>query len=64
MAFLVATTSLPAVYRPNDARWNAARSCQFIAPTQTMEPGPMLEHHLQDYIIYIRDVPQCDYTHF
>ena len=26
---LVATKSLPAVYRPNDdARWNAARSCQ------------------------------------
>ena len=29
MAFLVATTSLPAVYRPNDDRWNAARSCQY-----------------------------------
>ena len=29
MTFLVATTSLPAVYRPNDDRWNAARSCQF-----------------------------------
>ena len=28
MAFLVVTTSLPAVYRPNDDRWNAARSCQ------------------------------------
>ena len=28
MAFLVATTSLPAVYCPNDDRWNAARSCQ------------------------------------
>ena len=28
MAFLVATTSLPAVYCPNDERWNAARSCQ------------------------------------
>ena len=28
MVFLVATTSLPAVYRPNDDRWNAARSCQ------------------------------------
>ena len=25
---IVATTSLPAVYRPNDNRWNAARSCQ------------------------------------
>ena len=26
---LVATKSLPAVYHPNDdARWNAARSCQ------------------------------------
>ena len=22
-------TSLPAVYRPNDDRWNAARSCQY-----------------------------------
>ena len=29
MAFLVATTSLPAVYCPNDDRWNAARPCQF-----------------------------------
>ena len=29
MAFLVATTSLAAVYHPNDDRWNAARSCQF-----------------------------------
>ena len=29
MAFLGATTSLPAVYRPNDDRWNAARSCQW-----------------------------------
>ena len=28
MTFLVATTSLPAVYRPNDDRWNVARSCQ------------------------------------
>ena len=28
MAFLVATTSLPAVYRPNDDRWNAVRSRQ------------------------------------
>ena len=28
MSFLLATTSLPAVYRPNDDRWNAARSCQ------------------------------------
>ena len=30
MAFLVATTSLPAVFRPNgyDDHWNAARSCQ------------------------------------
>ena len=30
MAFFVATTSLPAVYRPNDDRWNAARSCQKV----------------------------------
>ena len=28
MAFLVATTSVPSVYRPNDDCWNAARSCQ------------------------------------
>ena len=28
MSFLVATTSLPAVDRPNADRWNAARSCQ------------------------------------
>ena len=29
MWFLVATTSLPAVDRPNADRWNAARSCQY-----------------------------------
>ena len=28
MSFLVATTSLPAVDRPNADRWNADRSCQ------------------------------------
>ena len=28
MPFLVATMSLPALYRPNNDRWNAARSCQ------------------------------------
>ena len=28
MAFLVATTSLPAAYRPNADHWNAVRSCQ------------------------------------
>ena len=28
MAFLVATTSLPAVYRPNGDHWKATRSCQ------------------------------------
>ena len=28
MSFLVATPSLPAVDRPNDDHWNAARSCQ------------------------------------
>ena len=35
MAFLVATTSLPAVYRPNgyDDRWSAARSCQLLLTT-------------------------------
>ena len=32
MLFLVATTSLPAVDRPNDDRWNAARSCQNLSP--------------------------------
>ena len=26
---IVATTSLPAVERPNADRWNAARSCQY-----------------------------------
>ena len=30
MAFLVATTSLPAVCRPNDDRWDVARSCQLM----------------------------------
>ena len=29
MSFVVATTSLPAVNRPNVDRWNAARSCQY-----------------------------------
>ena len=29
MLFLVATTPLPAVDRPNADRWNAARSCQY-----------------------------------
>ena len=28
MAFLVAITSLPAVYCPNEDHWNAACSCQ------------------------------------
>ena len=28
MTFLVATTSLPAVERPNADRWNVPRSCQ------------------------------------
>ena len=27
---IVATLSLPAVDHPNDDRWNAARSCQYI----------------------------------
>ena len=27
---IVATTSLPLVDRPNDDRWNAARSCQIF----------------------------------
>ena len=27
---IVATTSLPAVDRPNADRWNAARSCQYF----------------------------------
>ena len=30
MSFLVATTSLPAVGRPNANRWNAARACQYF----------------------------------
>ena len=30
MLFLVATTSLPAVDRPNADRWNATRLCQNI----------------------------------
>ena len=35
MAFLVATTSLPAVDRPNADSWNAARSCQNITFSYT-----------------------------
>ena len=40
MTFLVATTSLPAVYRPNDDRWNAARSCQKILSGGSQSQGP------------------------
>ena len=32
---IVATTSLPAVDRPNADRWNAARSCQLENPSPT-----------------------------
>ena len=44
MTFLVATTSLPAVDRPNADRWNAARSRQFsevnkVAKSCLMESG-------------------------
>ena len=42
MAFLVATMSLPAVYRPNDDRWNATRSCQF-----------MIGNDLSNYVNYL-----------
>ena len=37
MSFLVATTSLPAVYRRNNNRWNAACSCQYLAPKDCTE---------------------------
>ena len=46
MAFLVATTSLPAVDRPNADRWNAARFCQnwkimtFIVATNVVASQP------------------------
>ena len=30
MIKIVATTSMPAVDRPNTDRWNAARSCQYF----------------------------------
>ena len=32
---IMATTSLPAVDRPNADRWNAARSCQKTKPVKT-----------------------------
>ena len=36
---IVATTSLPAVDRPNADRWNAARSCQYFgAPNLLLDP--------------------------
>ena len=35
MSFLVATTSLPAVNRPNADRWNATRSCQLTLLSNT-----------------------------
>ena len=36
---IVATTSLPAVDRPNSDRWNAARSCQltFFIPNDASQ---------------------------
>ena len=37
---IVATTSLPAFDRPNDDRWNAARSCQKL--------GDFLENFRED----------------
>ena len=45
MLFLVATTSLPAVDRPNADRWNTTRSCQFrnrltIIPTDGLTDYP------------------------
>ena len=41
MSFLVATTSLPAVDRPNADRWNAARSCQYLV-AKILSKNPVL----------------------
>ena len=35
---IVATTSLPAVDRPNANRWNAARSCQLVLTEKLSHP--------------------------
>ena len=53
MAFLVATTSLPAVYRPNDDRWNAARLCQF---DQTLRIGSW-DHFVQIQWLLLTTTP-------
>ena len=42
MSFLVATASLPAVDRPNDDRWNAARLCQ--NDDLKIKMNPLLAH--------------------
>ena len=42
---IVATTSLPAVYRPNADRWNTARSRQFFThPPGKVEIQPLLDY--------------------
>ena len=43
---IVATTSLPAVDRPNADRWNAARSCQYL----TLGPCLSIYRGLQDSV--------------
>ena len=45
---IVATTSLPAVDRPNANRWNAERSCKY-QPSGAGGTGslPAMPHHLQ-----------------
>ena len=51
--FLVATTSLLAVYRPNDDRWNAARSCQKYGFTEniTYLMDDLQRHEVEKYCI-------------
>ena len=38
---IVATTSLPAVDRPNVDRWNATRSLQYLTISETLSYPPL-----------------------
>ena len=58
MTFLVATTSLPAVDRPNADRWNAARSCQLLQHLYVFPPLKSAINRQNNFtILYIFIVP-------
>ena len=50
---IVATTSLPAVDRPNADRWNAARSCQKVLVRADLPPQTRVNTRvLVDCVLY------------